>query len=153
MRTAIGICVLLTGMSAVPAFARGTPPVRVYVWTARPEIVGLDQKDREDSVADIKNAMTKGLESVGEHGFPEIAIEVVRRDLVPTGAMEPNPFHAFGRVTVDPVVQKTLFVTLRFRDYHLDLACSAGAENAMWRRTAENCVSQIRKFAVANLGR
>jgi hypothetical protein len=88
-------------------------PVRVYVWTAKPAIVDLDQKDREDSVADVIKGLDKKVLVAVPQETSEIQIEVTKRSAVPTGGMNPaNPKpYQFSET---PVLERTVFATLRF---------------------------------------
>ena len=124
--------------------------MRVYVWTARPAIVGLDQKDREDSVKSICDRLDKKVLVLSAKEESEIQVEVTGRALQATGAMEPRP----GVFTpkVSPVKVPTIFATLRFGDYTTDLVCAYEAEIMTWRAAGAVCAQQIRKWVTANLG-
>jgi hypothetical protein len=124
------------------------PPVRVYVWTARPAaIVGLDQKGRDDSVADIVRLLqpSKALQASTEEAS-EIQVEVVKRERVPTGAILR---YFYGPV---PETRPTLYVTLRFRDYRVDLTCADTPPMAYaWKEAAEACVKQFTTWTRLNI--
>ena len=156
MKTAIA-CSLLC-LVAASSFAQSVrPPIQVYVWTARPDITGPDQRGREDSVNDLikeldGNRYIRTLAIAATREASEIQVEVVMRGAVNTrGRFQPldsldKKSHAAGNAL-------TLFVTLRLRDYRLDLSCSAGEDNMLWRRTAQVCADKILEWTQTNLAR
>ena len=144
---------ILAGALLVSGNAAGqTPggPVRVSIWTARPPIVDLDQKDREDAVKNICDRLDKKVLVLSPREESEIQVEVTGRALQATGAMESRP----GVFTpkASPVKVPTIFATLRFGDYTTDLVCAFEAEIMTWRAAGAVCAQQIRKWVTANLG-
>lgn len=124
------------------------PRVRVFFWTDRPTILGIDQKDREDSVADLKGHIDKDVfELARSKDEADLTVEVVRRGLVPTGNSS-SIFGGLGAITVahkTPIIQ----VTIRLRDYSMDLTCDQGMGS--WGDRARACDNTIRKWALDNL--
>ncbi len=156
MKTLI-TCVLLC-LVAVPALAQSvTPRVRIYVWTPRPDTVGPDQKGREDSVTDLIASLStsrfrRAFATVSTREASEIQVEVTARQSVNTSGRY-QPIDPTGQKSLATGNMLTLFATLRFGDYRLDLSCSAGADNIFWRRTAQDCSDKILKWTEANLGK
>ncbi len=127
----------------------------VYVWTARPDVVGPDQKGREDSVNDLLrvldgNRYRRALALVATREASEIQVEVVARGAINTRGLY-QPIDSLGTKSHSPRNALTLFATLRVRDYRLDLSCSAGTDNAFWRRTAQACADKILEWTEAHV--
>ena len=155
MKTAIA-CSLLC-LVAASAFAQSVrPPIQVYVWTAGPDLAGPDQKGREDSVNDLikvldGNRYRRTLAIAAERESSEIQVEVIMRGSINTRGKY-QPIDSLGTKSRSASNALTLFATLRSRDYRLDLSCSAGADNMLWRRTAQVCADKILEWTQANLG-
>lgn len=155
-KTAIA-CSLLC-LVAAPSFAQPVrPPVQVYVWTAGPAVAGPDQKGREDAVNDLTkvldgNRYRRTLAIAATKEASEIQVEVVMRGAVNTRGKY-QPVDSLGKKSHSASNALTLFATLRSRDYRLDLSCSAGEDNMMWRRTAQVCADKILEWTQANLGK
>jgi hypothetical protein len=134
-----------------------TPRVRVYVWTARPDAGGVDQKGREDSVTDLLASLStsryrRTFATVSTREESEIQVEVTARQSVNTSGRY-QPVDPLGKKSLAPGTELTLFATLRFGDTRLDLSCGAGADNVLWRRTAQACSEKLLKWTLANLDR
>jgi hypothetical protein len=153
---------------AGPAAAQGrSRPVHVHVWTATADAAASDQKEREDSVADLRKALdtldTKLLIDWPKEGS-QIQVEIVRRALVPSGTMEPANRRA-AQPTRDQIMAATVFATLRSGDASADLVCSGynPAEvvhggvgepfGSSWRAAAAKCASLTKSWVTANIER
>ena len=152
MRTAIGICAVLLGMATIAAAQGATvtlnPPVRIFFWTARPAILGFDQKDREDSVSDLKGHVDRAVFALAvSRDDADLDVEVVRRGLIATG----NSSSLFGRFAAITVASKTPVIqtTIRVGDYATDLTCDQGL--GTWGDRARACDNSIRKWVLDNL--
>lgn len=155
MKTAIA-CSLFCLVAAAAAAQTLTPPVRVYVWTAKPDVVGPDQKGREDSVTDLLKALSGSryrriLFTAASKEASDIQVEVTMRGAINTRGRY-QPIDPQGKKSHSPDNALTLFATLRFGDYRVDLACSAGADNMFWRRTAQVCADKILEWTQARVG-
>lgn len=143
MRSAL--LALLIGLVAGPVSGQTiSPPIRVYVWTATPEIVGLDQQGREDSVADLQKVLKKELTPVASKAESEIQVEVLKRDLEETGAMQRV------RGGLVPVSVNALHVAITFGEYRTELTC-ANYMDGSWRGAAKLCAYHLGVWARRNL--
>jgi hypothetical protein len=155
MKTAIA-CSLLC-LVAVSAFAQPlTPPVRVCVWTAKPDLVGPDQQGRENSVTDLLKVLSgsrykRMLATAATKEASDIQVEVTTRGAINTRGRY-QPIDPLGKKSHSADDELTLFATLRFGDYRVDLTCSAGANNMFWRRTAQVCADKILDWTQARVG-
>jgi hypothetical protein len=154
MKTAIA-CSLLC-LVAASSFAQPVrPPIRIYVWTARPDVAGPDQQGRDDAVNDLikvldGNRYLRTFEVAATREASEIQVEVIKRGAVNTRGKY-QPIESLGKKSRSASDALTLFVTLRLRDYRLDLSCSAGEDNMLWRRTAQVCADKILDWTRTNL--
>ncbi len=125
-------------------------PIRLYLWTAHPPIIDLDQQDREDAIKNISARLDKKVVIVvASREESEIQVEVTRRGLEPTGGMEPRP--GFFSARAEPTRKPTIFATLYFREYETKLLCADTAEIATWRNAGGECANQIKKWIRANV--
>jgi hypothetical protein len=155
MRTAIA-CSLLCLVAASAIAQSLTPPVRVYVWTAKPDLIGPGQQGREASVTDLLKVLSgsryrRTLATAATKDASDIQVEVTTRGAINTRGRY-QPIDPLGKKSHSADDALTLFATLRFGDYRLDLACSAGADNMFWRRTAQVCADKILEWTQSRIG-
>jgi hypothetical protein len=141
--------------AASPLFAQKdtTRPFRVYVFAAEAKFVDADSKARADSVKDVRRHLQnkkKTVVLVEDRASADMTLEVLGRDLVPTGDMTTgrDPVLGYTRTTQD--VAGTLWVKMTVGDYSTKVVGRGGAFAGAWSVAADDVSAKVDQWIKDN---
>jgi hypothetical protein len=114
------LAMLLTASSLVFAQKDKTEPFKVYVFTAEAKYVDAESKARTDSVKDLCRVLgykKKTVVLVEDRKSAEMTLEVLGRDIVPTGNMTTAWDPVLGETKTTQDTGSTLWVKMTVGDY------------------------------------
>ena len=167
MRKLILVVTFLVVASGLTITAQNRPArkLRVYCYTAANASGFVDQrlKDRQDSLKDLKEAITKKkdwLELAESPDDADIVVEVTERLAVATGAVDTRTTSNVSKdgktVTSNtkstPLTNYTLRTVMRVGDYQAPVNGEVSSEYifGVWRAAAGNIASQVERWAKDN---
>jgi hypothetical protein len=142
-------------MASSLAFAQKdkTGPFRVYVFTKEAKFVDADSKARADSVKDVRRHLEnkkKTVAVVDERGGADMTLEVLGRDLVPTGDMTTAWDPVLGNTKTTQNIAGTLWVKLTVGDYSTTVVGRGGAFAGAWSVAADDISAKVDRWIKDN---
>jgi hypothetical protein len=126
---------------------------RVYVFTAEAKYVDADSKAREDSVKDLRRFLEnkkKTLVLVEDRRSADMTLEVLGRDLVPTGNMTTAWDPVLGETKTTQDSGSTLWVKMTVGDYSTRIIGHGPAFAAAYRVAADDVSAKVDRWIKDN---
>jgi hypothetical protein len=142
-------------MAASPLLAQkdSTRPFRVYVFTAEAKFIDADSKARADSVKDVRRHLEnkkKTVTLVEDRKSADMTLEVLGRDLVPTGDMTTAWDPVLGDTKTTQNVAGTLWVKMTVGDYSTKVVGRGGAFVGAWSVAADDVSAKVDRWIKDN---
>ncbi len=142
-------------MAASPLFAQkdNSQPFRVYVFTAEAKFVDADSKARADSVKDVRRHLQnkkKTVVLVEDRRGADMTLEVLGRDLVPTGDMTTAWDPVLGDTKTTQNVAGTLWIKMTVGDYSTKIIGRGGAFAGAWSVAADDVSAKVDRWIKDN---
>ena len=153
MRTALPVVFFAFASVAVLA-QQPKPPVRVYIWTGKPEVADQAQKLREDSVRDLIAKLDAKWLIVSSQDTSEIQVEISKHEWTSAKSYVVAPR---GSPQTTPVL--SIYATLRYNDSPTELVCSccelsptqSTNRTPTWKDAAAVCAKKTKAWVKENL--
>jgi hypothetical protein len=130
-----------------------TGPFRVYVFTAEAKYVDADSKARADSVKDLRRVLEykkKTVVLVEDRKSAEMTLEVLGRDIVPTGNMTTAWDPVLGETKTTQDTGSTLWVKMTVGDYSTRIIGHGPALVAAYRVAAGEISEKVDRWIKDN---
>jgi hypothetical protein len=130
-----------------------TGPFRVYVFTAEAKYVDAESKARVDSVKDVRRHLEnkkKTVVLVEDRKSADMTLEVLGRDLVPTGDMTTTWDPGLGDTKTTQNVAGTLWVKMTVGDYSTKVVGRGGAFLGAWSVAADDISAKVDRWIKDN---
>jgi hypothetical protein len=147
------LALLLMASSLVFAQKDKTGPFRVYVFTKEAKFIDAESKARTDSVKDVRRHLEnkkKTLVVVDDRASADMTLEVLGRDLVPTGNMTTMWDPVLGNTQSTQNVAGTLWVKLTVGDYSTTVVGRGGAFAGAWSVAADDISAKVDRWIKDN---
>jgi hypothetical protein len=153
-RAALAVLTMVL-MAAAPLFAQKdkTEPFRVYVFTAEAKFIDADSKARADSVKDVRRHLEnkkKTVALVEDRRGADMTLEVLGRDLVPTGDMTTALDPVLGDTRTTQNVAGTLWVRMTVGDYSTKIVGRGGGFAGAWSVAADDISAKVDRWIKDN---
>ena len=128
-------------------------PLRVYVFTKEAKFVDADSKARADSVKDVRRHLEnkkKTVALVDDRGSADMTLEVLGRDLVPTGDMTTVWDPVLGNTKTTQNAAGTLWVKMTVGDYSTTVVGRGGAFAGAWSVAADDVSAKVDQWIKDN---
>ncbi len=149
---AVVLAMLLMVSSLVFAQKGETGPFRVYVFTAEAKYVDAESKARTDSVKDLRRFLDKKktMVLVEDRKSAEMTLEVLGRDLVPTGNMTTAWDPVLGETKTTQDTGSTLWVKMTVGDYSTRIIGNGPAFVGAYRVAAADLLAKVDRWIKDN---
>lgn len=151
----LAVCLFVAG-NTTTAQKKSTEPIKVFIFTAANEggFVDTDQKQRSDSVEDLKKELTreKLVQIVPQRELADIALEVLGRAAAATGTTTTTTRGAYGvqNSTSQNNTMLTVQVGLKAGNYSTIIEGVDPSAFKMWRVAMGDAIRQINKWIKDN---
>jgi hypothetical protein len=147
------LTMVLMASSLVFAQKDKTGPFRVYVFTAEAKYIDAESKARTDSVKDLCRFFEnkkKTMVLVEDRKSAEMTLEVLGRDLVPTGSMTTAWDPVLGDTKTTQDVAGTLWVRMTVGDYSTRIVGQGPAFVGAYRVAAADVLAKLDRWIKDN---
>ncbi len=143
----------LMAASQLVAQRDNSQPFRVYVFTAEAKFIDADSKARADSVKDVRRHLQnkkKTVVLVEDRRGADLTLEVLGRDLVPTGDMTTAWDPVLGDTKTTQNVAGTLWIKMTVGDYSTKIVGRGGAFAGAWSVAADDISAKVDRWIKDN---
>jgi hypothetical protein len=147
------LAMLLLASSLMLAQKDKTGPLRVYVFTAEAKFIDADSKARADSVKDVRRHLEnkkKTVVLVEDRKSADMTLEVLGRNLVPTGDMTTAWDPVLGETKTTQDNSATLWVKMTVGDYSTRIIGHGPAFAAAWSVAADDISAKVDRWIKDN---
>jgi hypothetical protein len=142
-------------MAASPLLAQKdkTQPLKVYVFTAEARFIDAESKARADSVKDVRRHLEnkkKTVVLVDDRRSADMTLEVLGRNLVPTGDTTTAWDPVLGEVKTTQDSSSTLWVKMTVGDYSTRIIGHGPAFAAAWSVAADDISAKVDRWIKDN---